>query len=701
MKQLFQSLDDGNTFVEDIPLPKIEKNYVLVKNFFSVISPGTENMLVDFGKGNLLSKAMQQPEKVKDVIDKAKTDGIFSAYEAVTSKLGTPIPLGYSSAGEVIESDSEEFKSGDLVITNGCHAEVVKVNKNLCAKVPDGVNMMDASFTVIGSVGMQSIRLLDPKIDEFIIVFGLGIIGFITAQILHANGCRVLGVDPDQKRCAVLADIGIETFCNSNESNLSDLIIDRTNGLGADGVIISAKTNDSNLIGLSANLLRKRGKIILSGTTGLNLNRDDFYEKEITFQVSCSYGPGRYDPNYETKGLDYPPGYVRWTEKRNFESILNLLKNNRLNLDPLKDNVISFDEAINAYHQSSNAKLLTTILKYSYQETFSGKSKNELNNIINSNLSESPVIGFLGSGNYASRILIPAFAKQDCKLHTIVSKNGISQLSTVKKYNIPISSTDERDIFDNSNIDTVVISTRHNQHADQVIKSLQSKKHVFIEKPLAISNEELSKLKDFIRLNQQLISNHHIMIGFNRRYSKLSKITKKLMGVSNTPKFVNITVNAGYIPNEHWTQDREIGGGRLIGEACHFIDFSKFLVQSEVESYNLDNITRDTFSIRLVFKDASISVINYLSTGHKSYPKERIEIFYENKNILIDNFRKIRTWGFKKNIRKTLLFQDKGNISCVEEFIKTISKDSEPLLSIENILETTEISIKLSDEMLS
>lgn len=698
MKQLFQDLNKGQTFIENVPIPKIQKNYVLVRNFFSVISPGTESMLVDFGKGNLVSKALQQPEKVRDVLDKVSTDGLFSTYEAVSSKLSTPIPLGYSTAGEIIESASDQFQKGDLVITNGSHAEIVKVNQNLCAKIPDGVSEIDASFTVISSVAMQSIRLLDPKLGEYIVVFGLGLIGFITAQILRANGCQVLGIDPNNERCQALDDLGIMTYCNAENSEFKRVVNKMTNGHGADGVIISAKSNDSKLISKSANLLRKRGKLILSGTTGLNLNREDFYEKEISFQVSCSYGPGRYEADYEEMGVDYPVGFVRWTEKRNFESVLNLLKENKISFESLKENIIPFEKAPDAYLESNNN--LTTILKYSFLESKTNKETQTIksNDPQTEIKSGKPILGFLGSGNYATRVLIPAFYKQKCKLHTVVSKNGISQLNVFKRYRFTYSSTDEDLIFENDSINTIIISTRHHQHTDQVIKGLKAKKNIFVEKPLAIDHHQFDKISDFLQ-SIEPSERSHLMIGFNRRFSQFSKMAMKALASSCEPKFLNITINAGYIPKDHWTQDRLVGGGRLIGEACHFIDLSKYLISKKIIKYDIEKITHDTFSFRLIFEDGSISVVNYVACGHKSYPKEKIEIFYEKKTILIDNFRRIRTWGLDTNISKRNFFQDKGNESCVAAFVDSISRNSSPLIPIEDILDTTNISIKLSNEM--
>ena len=703
MKQVLQNINTGETFIENVPVPTLEKNYVLIKNKFSVISPGTESMLIDFGKGNLVQKIFQQPDKAKEVFHKIKNDGLAATYDAVTSKLDTPIPLGYSSCGIVHSSESSYYQEGDRVISNGFHAEFVKVGQNLCAKIPEGVEDIDASFTVLGSIALQSIRLLNPSLGESVIVFGLGPIGNLACQILAANGCRVVGADINQSRCKELERLGFTTINPEDEECLIHYTNKYTNNNGFDGALISAKTSDSSLVNLTAKLSRKRGNIVLVGTAGLEIDRTIFYEKELTFQVSCSYGPGRYDKSYEHNGVDYPIGFVRWTEQRNFQSFLELLASKRINLDGLKGNIYNLDEAAAAYKSIESKLNLTAVLSYPSTSEIDRNVSVSMDKFFVNNTNENCTIGFLGSGNYASRVLAPQLKKSDCILKTIVSKNGLSSKLSAKKNGFEFASSSEDDVFSDSEINTVFIATRHNLHAQQVLRAIKAKKHIFVEKPLAINLEELEKIEEALCKDLQE-PNSLLMVGFNRRFSPLIKKLKDDIDFLNQPFFINIDVNAGALPEEHWLKNPGVGGGRLIGEACHFIDLSRYIANSEiinshVFSNKIDYQHDENFVINLSFKNGSMANIKYFACGNKGLPKENIQVICAGHQFNIVNFKKYQYFGSKNIKNKTLLFQDKGQKICLRKFIDSVTNGGTFPIPIKEIIEVSKVTIELSNEL--
>ena len=485
MKHLIQSLKNGNLELIDMPMPSLKKGEILVKNTLSLISPGTEKMMLEFGNANYIDKVRQQPDKAKMVLNKIKTDGLNQTIESVKNKLDQPISLGYSTVGEVLAKadDVSDFSIGDRVITNGPHSEVVKVSKNLCAKVPDGVSDESAVFTVISSIAMQGIRLAKPNIGDNYAVIGVGLIGLLTIQLLKANGCNVLAIDFDDSRLELAKNYGAD-ICNPNMSDPVNTAFSYSNNIGVDGVIIAAATKSNEPVSSAANMCRKRGKIILVGVTGLDLKRDDFYEKEISFQVSCSYGPGRYDENYEKKGNDYPVGYVRWTEKRNFEAVLNLLDLKKLSTADLITRKVDFSEAVNLYKSllSNSNKDLGVIFRYSNNIKYAKLIKLETcnDNLISDKIS----LGCIGAGDYASKVLLPLFKKNKVSMNTLVSTSGLSSSLVGRSNNFQFSSSAVSDIFNNSNINLVAIASSHESHAAFVEQSLTSKQNVYVEKPL-------------------------------------------------------------------------------------------------------------------------------------------------------------------------------------------------------------------------
>ena len=700
MKQVFQDLNTGKQRIDNVPTPNINKNQVLIQTSISLISSGTEAMLVSFGKSNYIKKAKEQPEKVKDVINKISSDGIFEAVQAVRSKLEKPIPLGYSNVGKVVKVGSavKNIKIGDRVASNGPHAEMVAVNQNLCILIPKNVKDEEATFTVISSIALQGIRLAKPDFGETFIVSGLGLIGLLTCKLLLSQGCNVLGIDPDQERCNLAKSFGVKCLNIVDGIDQVSWSLKHTKNIGVDGAIITAATKSIEPINFAAKACRKKGRVILVGSSPINLNRDIFYEKELSFQVSCSYGPGRYDKFYEELSNDYPIAYVRWTEKRNFEAIVNSLEKNRLKVNDLISHSFSFLDIKKAYKLLlSEEKSLGIIIKYP-----SEKLKIE-RQIVNNSLyknnkkikleNKAPFISFIGTGNYASRVLIPSFAKVGANFHSIVSNNALNSEFLRKKYNIPIVSTDVEDLLKLKECDAVVIATRHDSHAQLVIKALENGKNIFVEKPLCLNLKELKLIEEkYLEIINSSKSKPILMVGFNRRFAPLILDLKKALKQNDSPKSFIYTCNAGYIESEHWIHDPKIGGGRLIGEACHFLDLLRFLSDSpiltlEIVSQKGVNPTPDNFILQVMFADGSIGSINYFSNGSKSFSKERLEVFSDGNIYRLDNFKKITHWGNKRFKNKNLFKQDKGQINCAREFIKALKLNQESPIDFKDLIE--------------
>ena len=703
MKQVIQSLKTGSTEVIEIPIPCPSAGSLLIKTSRTLISAGTERMLVEFGKAGWVKKARQQPDKVKMVLDKISTDGLKPTIEAVFNKLDQPLPLGYCNVGVIHEVGNgvTNFKKGDRVVSNGKHAEVVNVPINLCAKVPDIVSDEQASFSVLGAVALQGIRLVKPTLGEAIVVTGLGLVGLMTVQLLKANGCRVLGLDFDQEKLSLAKKFGAEVVDLSKEDplNVADIF---SRGRGVDAVIVTAETTSDEPMHQAALMCRKRARIVLVGMTGLKLSRDDFFKKELKFQVSASYGPGRYDPNYEEKGHDYPVGFVRWTEQRNFEAVLDMMATGALDVKPLISHRIDIVEAEKAYELISGSKFsLGILLTYPGVEiTEASRKVSLLNNenikISNNNKTIKKVkVSFLGSGNYAMSALIPAFKAAGANLKGIASSAGVSGVHAGRKYGFSETTTDSNNLFSDQTTDAVVIATRHNSHADFVIKSLKAEKHVFVEKPLCLTISELDKIE------ATYTSSNILMVGFNRRFSPQVQKMKSLLDDVSGPKAIVMTVNAGEIANDHWTQDLEVGGGRIIGEACHFLDLLRFLVGKTITNYQIqfmDSSTKDTATILLNFEDGSIGTVHYYANGSKSFPKERLEVFARGSVLQLDNYQKLTSFGWPGFKKMNLWYQDKGHKGCAKAFVDSISKGINSPIPIEEIFEVSRISIKLANQ---
>jgi predicted dehydrogenase/threonine dehydrogenase-like Zn-dependent dehydrogenase len=703
VKQILQSLKTGATEVAEVPCPAVKRGQLLIRSSQTLVSAGTERMMVEFGKASYIDKARQQPDKVRMVLDKIKTDGLQPTMEAVFNKLDQPLPLGYCNVGRVAEVGAgvAGFALGDRVISNGKHAEVVSVPINLCAKVPDAVPDEEAAFTVLGAIALQGIRLVQPTLGETVVVTGLGLVGLMTVQLLRANGCRVLGLDFDKDKLDLARQFGAEVVDLAAGQDPVKAAERFSRGRGVDAVIVTAATKSSEPMHQAALMCRKRGRIVLVGVTGLELSRDDFFKKELTFQVSASYGPGRYDPNYEDKGQDYPVGFVRWTEQRNFEAVLDMMADGRLDVKPLISHRFAIEDAEQAYALVGGAgPSLGILLTYPGIElTPEGKTValggqpslrgGAANAAIHA---QRATLSFVGSGNYATAVLIPAFKAAGAHLRSVASSAGVSGLHAGRKFGFDETTTDTNRLFADAGTNAVVITTQHDSHARFVLQALAAGKHVFVEKPLCLTLEELAQIKA-AALTQI------VMVGFNRRFApQVQKISALLKGAPGPKSFV-MTVNAGAIPADHWTQDPEAGGGRIIGEACHFIDLLRFLAGSRIASHQvmqMDSATKDSVSISLKFEDGSMGVVHYLANGSKAFPKERLEVFAAGRVLQLDNFRKLQGFGWPGFGRMNLWRQDKGQKACAAAFVQAIASGGPAPIPFDEIVEVARVSIEVA-----
>jgi predicted dehydrogenase/threonine dehydrogenase-like Zn-dependent dehydrogenase len=702
MKQILQSLKTGTTEVAEIPVPNVKRGQLLIQTSHTLVSAGTERMLVEFGKAGWVDKARQQPDKVRMVLDKIKTDGLMPTMEAVFNKLDQPLPLGYCNVGRVAKVGAGEtaFAEGDRVISNGKHAEVVSVPFNLCAKVPGSVSDEEAAFTVLGAIALQGIRLVQPTLGETVVVTGLGLIGLVTVQLLRAHGCRVLGLDFDKEKLELARQFGAEVVDLAARQDPVKAAELYSRGRGVDAVIVTAATKSSEPMHQAALMCRKRGRIVLVGVTGLELSRDDFFKKELTFQVSASYGPGRYDPNYEEKGQDYPVGFVRWTEQRNFEAVLDMMADGRLDVNPLISHRFAIGEAEKAYDLVGGAgPSLGILLAYPGLEitpaarTVSLRTAGATSSAANA---DKATVSFVGSGNYATAVLIPAFKEAGAHLRSVASSAGVSGVHAGRKYGFDETTTDTNRIFTDSATNAVVITTQHDSHARFVLQALRGGKHVFVEKPLCLTLPELAEIESVHKdAGERLM----VMVGFNRRFAPQVQKVKELLNSVTGPKAFIMTVNAGAIPADHWTQDPEAGGGRIIGEACHFIDLLRFLAGVPLTAWqktSMDSPTHDTVTLQLTFADGSIGSVHYFANGHKAFPKERLEVFASGRVLQLDNYRKLTGFAWPGFTNMNLWRQDKGQKACAKSFVDAIEGRSPAPIPFDEVLEVSRVSIELA-----
>lgn len=715
MKQVLQSLRTGTTEIAEVPAPGVNRGCLLIQSSRSLISAGTERMLVEFGKASALAKARRQPDKVKLALDKARTDGVLPTLAAIRHKLDQPLALGYCNVGRVVELGvgAQRFSIGDRVASNGNHAGVVNVPTNLCARVPDGVSDDQAAFTVVSAIALQGVRLAQPTLGEAIVVTGLGLIGLIAVQLLRASGCRVLGLDLDPARLAIARELGAETLDLSAGQDPIAAAAEFSRGRGVDAVLIAASTSSDGPVHDAATMCRQRGRIVLVGVAGLHLSREDFYKKELTFQVSSSYGPGRYDANYEEKGNDYPIGFVRWTQQRNFEAVLDMMADGRLDVAPLITHRFAIADGAKAYDVVSGAaSSLGVLLEYPTSDATATSRARTVNvgavsaRSVEATRSRAPSVSFIGAGNYATAVLIPAFKAAGASLATIASNGGVSGLYAARRFGFQRATTETPLVFADSDSDAIVIATRHDSHARLVQEALLAGKSVFVEKPLCLTLAELAEIEALHARLRAAGRTPRLGIGFNRRFAPHVVALKRLLGTVTGPKAIVMTVNAGALPPDHWTQDTQSGGGRIIGEACHFVDLLRFLAASPIRSHSAaalraEGSSGDTVSMHLSFEDGSIGTIHYFANGSRAFPKERVEVFAQQRVLQLDNYRRLTAFGWPRFASKRLWRQDKGQRACAAAFVGAVAAGhNEPSpIPFDEIVEVHRTTIELAESL--
>jgi len=703
MKQLIQSFKTGELGLFEVPAPVCGENGALVQTTVSLVSAGTEKMLVDFAKKSILAKAKDRPDLVKQVVGKMKKEGVKNTLEKVFTKLDTPIPLGYSAAGRVVEvgSNMSGVNIGDRVACGGAgyanHAEVNYVPKNLMVRIPDGVDDIDASFVTVGAIALQGVRQTAPLLGERIAVMGLGLLGQLTVQLLKANGCKVIGSDIDPDKMALAKKLGADEVCHASE--LITKANEFSNGHGVDAVIVAASTSSNGPITDAAEISRMRGRVILVGMVGMDVPRNTYYKKELDIKLSMAYGPGRYDPEYEEKGIDYPFDLVRFTEQRNFEAFLGLIEEGKISPKELLTHEYDFDDAMTAYdllEGKIQEKYLGIILKYKndlkiedhkiVQRTTKAISGDKVN------------IGLIGAGNFTKSVILPNMQKVGgYDLVGLCTATGVSAQGTGKKYDFKYITTDSDEIYKNKEVNSVFITTQHDKHASAVIKSVESGKHCFVEKPLCIYEEELEAIKEVYT------GNTIVQVGFNRRFSPMIEKMKKSV---NGQISVNYRVNAGVIPKDVWIQDRTIGGGRIIGEGCHFIDTCSYIIGSDVVSVFATTVQKndqsipdeDNVNIILNYANGSTATINYYAYGDTTMPKEYIEVFGNGVSMSMTDFRELIVYKNGKAHKEKSANQDKGFVGEFKAF-KDAVKSGESAISFESIYNTTKTTFKILESI--
>jgi len=706
MKQLIQSYKTGELGLFEVPEPALNENGVLISTTASLVSAGTEKMIVDLAKKSLLGKAKARPDLVKQVINKMKQEGIKNTLEKVFTKLDSPIPLGYSCAGNILEigDNVQGFQTGDRIACGGAgyanHSEINYIPKNLFVRIPDAVSDIDASFVTVGAIALQGVRQAEPLLGDKVAVIGLGLIGQITVQLLKANGCKVLGCDIDKSKLETAVKSGADVVCTPDE--LVNASASFSEGYGADSVIITASSKDSGIITTAGEIARMKGKVVVVGLVGMDIPRDIYYKKELDIRLSMSYGPGRYDPEYEEKGHDYPYAYVRWTEQRNFSAFLGLIEDKKLNPSLLITHEINFVDALKAYdimEGKIQEPYLGIVLKYPESRNVNrAKSVTISENKGGGKLS----CGLIGAGNFTKSVILPNIKKSGgYTLHGLCTATGVSAKTMGDKHGFSVVSTDMNELINNEDIDTMIITTRHDTHADAVVKSILKGKHVFVEKPLCITEEELSIIKEkYESLSEKPV----VQVGFNRRFSPLIKKMKTAAG-SGTMS-INYRINAGVIPLDTWIQDKETGGGRIVGEVCHFIDTCSFLTGSDPvkvyadvqESADKSVPNEDNVSIIIKYENGSTATITYYADGNQQMPKEYIEVFSGKTSMALNDFRELTIFSGSGKKREKLAGQDKGFKNEFDAFKDAVLGGKEAI-SFQSIYLTTLTTFKILESI--
>lgn len=703
MQQLTQKLGSGDMLIQELPFPQVGKGMVVVKNHYSIISAGTEGSTVNAARKSLLGKAKERPQQVKQVLDTLKKQGPIQTYRAVMKKLDAYSPLGYSCAGEVIEVGQgiTEFKVGDKVACAGAgyanHAEIVAVPVNLCVKVDDNANLKDAAYNTLGAISMQGVRQADMRLGETAVVIGLGLLGQLACMILKASGLQVIGIDVSEAPVLqALNNKVVDAAYTRDTAGIEDKINAVTNGQGADAVIIAAATPSLDPINFAGTIARKKGKVVVLGAVPTGFERDPhWYRKELELKMACSYGPGRYDLNYEEKGIDYPYAYVRWTEKRNMEAFQRLIQTKAINLEYLTTHEFDFDDAPKAFDLvvKRTEPFSGIALKYAIDKEISKQAISVSEIKPNGKVA----ISFIGAGSYAQGNLLPNIPEtSEVTRVGILTNTGTTSKRVAEKFKFGFCATQEEDILDDKT-NTLFIATRHDSHAEYVLKGLKAAKNIFVEKPICLKEEELDEI-----INAQQEVQKPIMIGFNRRFSPLVTTIKKKFG--NGPMSIIYRVNAGNIPSDNWIQDAEIGGGRIIGEACHFIDLLTFINGSLPKTVSAmalpdPNGHNDTVNISIQFENGSTGIVAYYANGSKELPKEYLEVFSSGNTAVLSDFKELKIYGKGKPIKKKLFNQNKGQKEMVEAFINDLLKDGQSPIPMEDIFAVTRATFKVLESI--
>jgi predicted dehydrogenase/threonine dehydrogenase-like Zn-dependent dehydrogenase len=705
MKQILQNFRTGKIMVEEVPAPICRDNGILVQTVCSLISVGTERSTVQVGQASMVGKARRRPDLVKQVLENMQREGVQATISKVTSRLDTWKALGYSAAGVVVESRCQEFKSGDRVACAGqdlaSHAEYIAVPKLLACHIPEGVQFEDAAYTTLGAIALQGVRQSDVRLGENVVVIGLGLLGLLTCQLLKSAGCRVVGIDISERNFVLAKELGCDHVFALQQINTRE--IEKFGfGLGADSVLITAASPSSEPVELAMQLCRKRGRVVVVGDVIMNIPRVPFYEKEIDFRISCSYGPGRYDTEYEQKGRDYPAAYVRWTEQRNMAAFLDLIQQGRMDVKRLTTHVFELQDALQAYDLVTGKKRephLGILFRYPLVQVITRTVT--VTGTANSKRSNSRLrLGVIGAGNFAKAHLLPHFNSADIDWMTVADMDGANAKATAAKFGFRSAVTDSQQVLQDADIDAVVIATRHDSHASLTAAALQQGKHVYVEKPLALSHEELDAV-----VRAAANSSGILQVGFNRRSSPMAVALKKYFMERTYPLAINIRVNAGYLPPEYWLNDDEFGGGRLRGEACHFIDLAQFFVASPPQGVKAlatgepHRLIRaiENFVVTLRYADGSVAVIQYYSNGSKKLAKELIEVYGGDKTAVIDDFRACTFYDRRSDAVRVA--KGKGHAEEVRTFIDSCLGRCIPLYSLDELRCVSQATLSAFDSL--
>ena len=703
MKQLIQNIRNGKAEVAEVPCPAPRRGTALVRTAISLISAGTERMVVEFAEKNLLNKARSRPDLVRQALEKARREGMLPTLQSIFHRLDQPMALGYSAAGTIVAVGEglQGFQPGDRVACAGggyaVHAEYIVVPQNLLVKIPDHVDFESASFTTLGAIALHGFRLASPQVGESVAVIGLGLLGLLTCSIAHAAGCQVFGVDRALERVTLAEKLGTPSSLRENAETAARAF---TRGRGFDVVLICADTPSSDPVELAGEIARDRARVVAVGNVGLNIPRKLYFQRELTFQVSRSYGPGRYDPAYEEKGQDYPIGYVRWSEGRNLEAIVDLMSTGRLDPRPLITHRFTIEEAPAAYELITGRRrepFLGVLLTYPTIEEPRPLRRSELRPLPSTPLGR-PVVGVLGAGNYAMAVFLPVLQKAGgVELAGIASASGLSARHAAQKFGFRFAASDENEILDRPEINTVVVLTRHHRHAAQTLHALRSGKHVYCEKPLALKEEELEEIEAILQTDGA----PRLMVGFNRRFAPLAGQLRAALLRRSEPLMAHYRVNAGFLPPTHWTHDPETGGGRMVGEGCHFIDFLTYLVgqpPAGIEVHALPDVGiyhQDNVLVTLTFPDGSVGTLAYLANGDRAVPKERLEIFCGGMVAILDDFRQLEiTLKGRRTVTRLPFGQDKGHRAAWSAFVESIRTGGLPPIPYDQLLAVSRAAIQ-------